>query len=102
MVSDTREGYPRQAASRATATGRETRLEGLGICTLVIGGIAIVVFFLPDLDRAAWMPGLAAIILGAVDLQLKVSRRRYAILGMMLGVVAFSWSFAMVLFGSAR
>jgi len=108
MVSDTSESYSRQAAARATALDRsgaavrESRLEGLGICTLVVGSVAVVVFFMPDLNRLAWMPGLVAMGLGALDLQLKVSRRRYAILGMMLGVSAFSWSFAMVLFGSAR
>ena len=105
MVSDTRESFSRAAAARASASRsiarRETRLEGLGICTLVVGSVAVVVFFIPDLNRVAWMPGLIAIVLGALDLQLKVSRRRYAILGMMLGVSAFSWSFAMVLFGSA-
>ena len=96
MVSDTREGYERVAAVR------ESRLEGLGICSLVIGGVAIVVFFIPDFNEVAWMPGLAAILLSGLDLQLKVSRRRYAILGMMLGVIALSWSVAMLLFGSAR
>lgn len=95
-VSDTHEVFARRAEVR------ESRLEGLGICTIVLGVAAIVVYFVPGLDEIAWMPGLIAIALGALDLQLKVSRRRYAILGMMLGVIGFSWSFAMMLFGSAR
>ena len=106
MASDTRESYPRPTppvAGLAVAdTTRESRLEGLGICTLVIGGAAVVLFFVPGLARVAWMPGLIAVLVGALDLQLKVSRRRFALLGMMLGAIAFSWSFAMMLFGSAR
>ena len=113
MVGETRGGYPRStppvagsagaaAASAVTGSARESRLEGLGICTLVVGSAAIVLFFVPGLARVAWMPGLIAIVIGAVDLQLKVSRRRFALLGMMLGAIAFSWSFAMMLFGSAR
>ena len=121
MVSDTRGSYSHPtsppagtpagpaagplagiAASVLPGVPRESRLEGLGICTLVIGSAAIVLFFVPGLARVAWMPGLVAIVIGALDLQLKASRRRFALLGMMLGAIAFSWSFAMMLFGSAR
>lgn len=92
-----------QATLRAArAAARDARLEGLGIIALVVGLAAIVLYFVPGYDERAWIPALAAILLGAVALGLKVARRRFAITAMMLGVVAFSWSLAMVLFGSAR
>ena len=87
---------------RRRVGAREARLEGLGVCAIALGAVAVVVFFVPGLDEFAWLPAVPAIILGWVDLGLKVDRRRYAIIGMMLGVTAFSWSVAMVLFGSAR
>ena len=90
-----------QTVGRRAAT-RELRLEGLGVVSIVLGAAAIVVFFIPGMDELAWVPATPAVMLGAIDLGLKVNRRRYAIIGMMLGVVAFSWSVAMVLFGSAR
>ena len=100
MVSDTGNDTFGSAGTRATV--REVRLEGLGIASIVLGAASLVVFFMPGFDELAWMPAIAAVVLGAIDLGLKVDRRRYAIIGMMLGVVAFAWSFAMVLFGSAR
>lgn len=100
MVSDTGNDAFRSAGARASA--RELRLEGLGVASIVLGAAAVVVFFLPGFDELAWVPAVAALALGAIDLGLKVNRRRYAIIGMMFAVVAFSWSVAMVLFGSAR
>lgn len=100
MVSDTGNDMFQTVGRRAT--NRELRLEGLGIASIVLGAAAIIVFFVPDLDELAWLPAAPAVLLGAIDLGLQVNRRRYAIIGMMLGVVAFSWSIAMVLFGSAR
>lgn len=100
MVSDTGNDAFRSVSSRASA--REAGLEGLGVVSVILGAAAVVVFFIPGYDESAWLPAAAALLLGAVDLGLKVNRRRYAIAGMMLAVVAFSWSIAMVLFGSAR
>ena len=100
MVSDT--GNDAFGTARSRSAAREVRLEGLGVISIVLGAASVVVFFLPGFDELAWMPALAAVVLAAVDLGFKVNRRRYAIIGMMLGVVAFSWSMAMVLFGSAR
>jgi len=88
--------------AKGRASTREAGLEGLGVISIVIGAAAVVMFFLPGLEEVAWLPAALAIALGGLDLGLKVDRRRYAIIGMMLGVIAFSWSVAMVLFGSAR
>lgn len=100
MVSDTGNDAFRSVSSREST--REAGLEGLGIISIVLGAGAVVVFFIPGYDELAWMPAAAALLLGAIDLGLKVNRRRFAIAGMVLAVVAFSWSLAMVLFGSAR
>jgi len=100
MVSDAGNDMFQTVGRRATT--RELRLEGLGIASIVLGAAAIVVFFLPEMDELAWVPAAPAVLLGAIDLGMRVDRRRFAIIGMMLGVVAFSWSVAMVLFGSAR
>lgn len=100
MVSDAGNDMFQTVGRRATT--RELRLEGLGVVSIVIGAAAVVVFFVPGFDEMAWMPAAAAVLLAVIDLGLRVNRRRYAIIGMMLGVVAFSWSVAMVLFGSAR
>ena len=100
MVSDTGNDAFGSPGSRSSA--REVRLEGLGVVSILLGAASLVVFFLPGFDELAWVPAIAAIVISAIDLGLKVNRRRYAIVGMMLGVVAFSWSVAMVLFGSAR
>ena len=100
MVSDTGNDMLGPAAQRVS--GRELRLEGVGIGSMILGAAALVVFFIPGLEESAWMLAVPAVMLGAIDMALKVARRRYAIIGMMLGVIAFSWSFAMMLFGSAR
>lgn len=100
MVSDT--GNDMLGSMSRRVSSREVRLEGLGIASIVLGAAALIVFFVPGLEEYAWMPAAPAVVLGALDLGLKVNRRRYAIIGMMFGVIAFSWSVAMVLFGSAR
>lgn len=98
MVSDT--GNDMFQTVGRHASPREVRLEGLGVVAIVVGAAAVVVFFMPGLDEVAWVPAAVAVVLSAIDLGLGVNRRRYAIGGMMLGVIAFSWSFAMVLFGN--
>lgn len=100
MVSDAGNDVFKTVGGRVST--RELGLEGVGVISIVLGAAAVVVFFIPGFEELAWMPAIPAVLLGAVDLGLKVNRRRYAIVGMMLGVVAFSWSLAMVLFGSAR
>lgn len=98
MVSDTGNDVVERSDSRAAA--RDARLESLGVIAIIIGAGSVVLYFVPGYEERAWMPGVVAIALGALDIAMKVARRRFAIVGMMLGVVAFSWSFALVLFGS--
>lgn len=100
MVSDTGNDAFGSVSTRAST--REVRLEGLGVVSIVVGAAALVLFFIPGFEEVAWVPAAAAVVIGAIDLGLRVNRRRYAIIGMMLGVVAFSWSLAMLLFGNAR
>lgn len=104
MVSDTGNDAFKATAFEGSAQRLRTRqvgLEGLGVISIVVGAASVVLFFIPGYAEVAWAPALVALTLGAVDLGLKVNRRRFAIAGMMLAVIAFSWSVAMVLFGRA-
>lgn len=61
----------------------------LGLAALITGGVAFIFAVIPVLSFIAWLPALAAIILGIIGLVQKNRRRGFAWAGIALGVVAW-------------
>lgn len=64
------------------------RFNGVGLAALVVGAIALVLAFLPLASFAAFLPALAAIVLGVVGLVLQGRSRATAVAGLVLGGLA--------------
>lgn len=77
----------------ATATTPKQN-NGVGLAALIVGIVAFVFAVVPVLSFVAWLPALAAIILGIVGLALKGRKKLFAGLGLGLGIVA--WAVAIV------
>lgn len=67
---------------------------GVGLAALIVGAVAIIFAIIPFVSFIAWLPALAAIVLGIVGLVLKNRVRGFAWAGIALGVVA--WIIAIV------
>jgi len=71
-----------------------TQKNGVGLAALIVGAVAIVFAIVPIVSFIAWLPALAAIILGIIGLVRKNRARAFAWTGLALGVVA--WIIAIV------
>ena len=80
-------------------TLHESRLERVGQGAMLLGVIAIALAIVPTVRDVAWIPAIPAVILAMCTLGLGVERKRYAIVGLVLGWFAFAYSFAMMLWG---
>ena len=80
-------------------TLHESRLERVGQLALLLGLAAMVVAAVPTVRDVAWIPAIPAVILAMCTLGLGVGRKRFAVLGLVLGWFAFAYSFAMMLWG---
>ena len=67
---------------------------GVGLAALIVGIVAFVFAIIPFVSFIAWLPALAAIVLGIIGLVLKNRRRAFAWTGLGLGIVA--WIIAIV------
>ena len=67
---------------------------GVGLAALIVGIVALVFAIIPVVSFIAWLPALAAIVLGIVGLVLKGRKKLLAGLGLGLGVVA--WGVAII------
>jgi len=67
---------------------------GAGLAALIIGIVAFLLAIIPVLSFIAWLPALAAIVLGIVGLVLKGRKRLFAGLGLGLGIVG--WGVAII------
>lgn len=67
---------------------------GVGLAALIVGGVAFLFAIVPVLSFIAWLPALAAIILGIVGLVRKGRKKLFAGLGLGLGV--FAWIVAII------
>jgi hypothetical protein len=94
MVSSTGD----DGMGRATDV-RESRLEHVGQGSLILGISAMIIAAIPGVREAAWIPAVPAVILAMSTLGLGVQRKRYAVLGLVVGWFAFAYSFAMMLWG---
>lgn len=72
----------------------EKQPNGVGLAALIVGIVAAVFAIVPLLSFIAWLPAIAAIVLGIVGLVLKNRKRLTAWLGLGLGIVA--WAVAIV------
>ena len=73
----------------ATPPVEAKRSNGAGLSALIVGIVAFVFAIIPFLSFIAWLPALAAIILGIVGLVLKHRKRGFALAGLIIGVVAW-------------
>jgi hypothetical protein len=94
MVSDTQDGIRIRHAAQ-----REVRLERLAQGAAVLGLLALVLAAMPNLRLLAWVPALIAVLIAVSAFGLGVERRRYAALAVAFGWFAFSYSFALMLWG---
>lgn len=62
---------------------------GVGLAALITGAVALLFAIIPILSFIAWVPSIAAIVLGIVGLVLKNRKRAFAWTGLGLGVVAW-------------
>ena len=96
MVSDTQD-----ARRHRHAVLREVRLERLAQVAAAVGVVSILLAAVPDARLLAWVPALVAVLGAGCAIGLGVGQRRYAALAIILGWFAFSYSFALMLWGSA-
>lgn len=80
---------------RPRVSGREV----VAGCALVLGVVAIVAAAFPVSCRLAWIPAVVAVIAGFGVLEVGLRRKRYALAAILLGWVAFSYSFALMMWG---
>lgn len=66
----------------------------VGLTALIVAAVAFVFAIIPVLSFIAWLPALAAVILGIVGLVLKGRKRGLALAGLIVGVVA--WIIAII------
>jgi len=85
--------YTPSSAPAPTAPGVKQN-NGVGLAALIVGIVAFVFAIIPVLSFIAWLPALAAIVLGIVGLALKGRKKLFAGLGLGLGVVA--WGVAII------
>ncbi|MDU0346628.1 MmpS family transport accessory protein [Microbacterium sp. KSW2-29] len=82
------------ASAPAPAAPSPKQKNGVGLASLIVGAVAVVFAIIPIISFIAWLPALAAIVLGIVGLVLKNRVRGFAWAGLALGVVA--WIIAIV------
>jgi hypothetical protein len=93
MVSDTGNKSERSAMARIT------RSEHLGQGALVLGVAALACAIVPPTVEVAWVAALPAVILALLAMSIGPGRKRYAALALLFSWFAFSFSFAMMLWG---
>lgn len=79
------------AAPDLTATKQKSPV---GLAALIVGAVAFVFAIIPVLSFIAWLPAVAAIVLGIVGLVQKNRLRAFAWIGLALGVIA--WVIAII------
>ncbi len=87
------------STSERVEPARRTGREVVALCSLVLGVIAIAAAVIPASCEMAWIPAAVAVALGFGVLELGLRRKRYALLGILLGWFAFSYSFALMVWG---
>ena len=93
MVSNTGDEIDRAAVAR------RSRTEHLGQGALVLGVLALACAVLPPTTEIAWVAALPAVVLALLAISIDQGRKRYAALALLFGWLAFSFSFAMMLWG---
>lgn len=61
----------------------------IGLTALIVAAVAFLFAVVPFLSFIAWLPALAAIVLGIIGLVLKNRKRGLALAGLIVGVVAW-------------
>lgn len=79
------------AAPTSTAAKQKSPV---GLAALIVGAVAFVFAIIPVLSFIAWLPAVAAIVLGIIGLVQKNRIRTFAWIGLALGVVA--WIIAII------
>ena len=79
---------PPPAADAATTTPAKPR-SPLALWAMIAGIVAIVSAVIPGLSFVAWIPAIAAIVLGVIALVKKTPRRGQALTGVILGPIAW-------------
>jgi hypothetical protein len=76
-------------APTATAPAAPKQKSPVGLAALIVGAVAFVFAIVPVLSFIAWLPAIAAIVLGIIGLVQKNRARGFAWAGLALGIV--SW-----------
>ena len=66
---------------------------------LVIGLVALVCAVIPITCELAWLAAVPTVVLALIALNSSAGRKRYSTAALLLGWFAFSYSFAMMLWG---
>lgn len=82
------------AVSATTVAATPKPRSALALWAMIAGIVALVGATIPGLSFVAWMPALAAIVLGIIALVKKTPRRGQALTGVILGPIA--WIVAIV------
>jgi hypothetical protein len=93
IVASTRNDYKRAHAAR------ESTLGALSVISLLVGSFAIMLALYVPTRPVAWIAALLAVSLGTVCVGMRVQRSGLASAGILLGGLAFAFSFAMVTWG---
>lgn len=84
---------PAPAPAPVAPTGPKQK-NPVGLAATIVGGVALVFAIIPVLSFLAWLPAIAAIVLGIIGLVRKNRTRGLAWAGLGLGVVA--WIIAII------
>lgn len=88
---------PPPYTSSPTPLATETavkRNNGVGLAAFIVAIVAFVFAIIPVVSFIAWLPAVAAIVLGIVGLVLKGRKKLFAGLGLGIGIVA--WGVAII------
>lgn len=88
MTSTGPDPLPPSAPPPPEGPAEPRRFNGVGLAALIVGAVALVLAFVPLASFVAFLPALAAIVLGIIGLVLRGRRRATAATGLVLGAVA--------------
>lgn len=81
--------------SFTTQSSEQTRAKNpVGLAAAIVAGVAVLFAIIPVMSFVAWLPAIAAIVLGIVGLALKGRKRGLALAGLIGGAAA--WVIAII------
>ncbi len=93
MVTNTGDGVERATVSRTA------RVEHMGQGALILGAVSMLCVVVPSTREMAWVVAVPTVLIAVVALGVGAGRKRFATAALLLGWFAFSYSFALMLWG---